>query len=108
MKMLRCLLVLVYIIMLPGIISAEIMEANYTVTQEDPAGDVINNGDNPGKDVVKVTVDTDGTNMNIIVVLAKEAKFYLDGHQAGDVINVIIDADNKSETGGKPFFYEGT
>jgi hypothetical protein len=76
------------------------------VELEDAAGDVRDSGDSPGKDVVRVILDTDGENLNIAVVLAKEAKFYLDGHMAGDVIDVILDTDNDQATGGKPFFYE--
>lgn len=82
----------------------EIQTAEHKVALVDAAGDV-RDGDNPGKDVVKVILDSDGTNLTISVVLAKEAKFYLDGHMAGDVIEVILDTDNNPATGGKPFFY---
>jgi hypothetical protein len=75
------------------------------VELSDAAGDVQARGDDPGKDVVKVILDTDGKNLNVTVVLAEEAVFYLKGHQAGDVIEVMLDVDSKESTGGKPFFY---
>jgi hypothetical protein len=96
----------VTIIMLASAFAVQIQKATHTVELEDAAGDVNDSGDSPGKDVIKVILDTDGENVNIAVVLAKEAKFYLDGHMAGDVIDVILDTDNDQATGGKPFFYE--
>jgi len=108
MNGMRFFVVCVLALVMPAISSGEIMTATDRVEMEDKAGDVRDNGDNPGKDVVKVILDTDGKNLTISVQLAEEAKVYLDGHQAGDVVEVIIDADNNTETGGKPFFYEGS
>ena len=101
------ILLLLGMCVLSADLSGEMITATHTVTQTDPAEDVRDSGDDPGKDMVKIVIDTDGTNMNITVVLDKEAKYYLDGHQAGDVVDVIIDADCNSKTGGKPFFYQG-
>ncbi len=100
-------LLILGILLLPAGLRGEILTATHTVTQADPAGDVSDSGDDPGKDIVEVTVETDGKQMNITIVLDREAKYYLEGHQAGDVADVIIDADNNCKTGGKPFFYQG-
>ncbi len=105
MKRINFFMVCALLVMVPGMMAQEIRTAEHSVVLEDAAGDVTD-GDHPGKDVVKVILDTDGTDLNITVVLAKEAKFYLDGHMAGDVIDLILDADNNKATGGKPFFYE--
>jgi hypothetical protein len=98
--------VLVGLLVLSGVDSAQIQKATHRVVQEDPAGDVRSSGEHPGKDVVKVVLDTDGERLNITVFLDKDAEFYLKGHQAGDVIELLLDTDNNQETGGKPFFYE--
>jgi hypothetical protein len=98
--------ILVGLLALSGADAAQIQTAKFRVEQEDPAGDVRPSGEHPGKDVVKVVLDTDGQNLNITVHLDKAAEFYLKGHQAGDVIEVLLDTDNNQETGGKPFFYE--
>ncbi len=107
MKRINFFIVCVLLVMVPGMLAQEIRTAKHSVVLEDAAGDV-NDGDHPGKDVVKVILDTDGTDLNITVVLAKEAKFYLDGHMAGDVIDLILDTDNNKTTGGESAFYGKT
>jgi len=106
MKKLMCLGLTIGMAVFTSTFAVQIQKATHTVELEDAAGDVNDSGDSPGKDVVKVILDTDGENLNIAVVLAKEAKFYLEGHMAGDVIDVILDTDNDQATGGKPFFYD--
>jgi hypothetical protein len=106
MKQFLCFCAVFVLVLWAGNVHAQIQEATHKVEFSDAADDVRANGDSPGKDVVKVILDTDGKNLNIAVILAKEAVFYLKGHQAGDVIEVILDVDTNESTGGKPFFYE--
>jgi len=91
--------------LLPVLAVAEIQKAEHNAVLTDPANDV-REGTDPGKDVVKVLIDSDGTNLTITTVLAKEAKYYLKGHTAGDVIRLNLDTDNDTTTGGKPFLYD--
>ncbi len=105
MKRILCFFAASCLVLWAGNVHAQIQEAIHRVELSDAADDVRDSGDNPGKDVVKVILDTDGTNLNFTVVLAEEAVFYLKGHQAGDVIEVLLDVDSNESTGGKPFFY---
>ncbi len=53
--------------------------------------------------MVKVILATDGKKLDIAVLLKQDAKFYLDGHMAGDVVKVYLDTDNNKKTGDKLF-----
>jgi hypothetical protein len=105
MKQILCFCAAACLVLWAGNVHAQIQEATHKVELSDAADDVQARGNNPGKDVVKVILDTDGKNLNVTVVLAEEAEFYLKGHQAGDVIEVLLDVDSKESTGGKPVFY---
>lgn len=102
MRFVKSLLVFMSIMLIVGSAGAEMKKAKHMLEIDDPADDV-RSGDHPGKDVVKVILSTDGKNLDIAVMLKKDAKFYLDGHMAGDVVVVYLDTDNNKETGGKPF-----
>lgn len=106
MKRAFCFILVICMVLWAGNVNAQIQKATHTVELTDAADDVQPSGDDPGKDVVKVILDTDGQDLNITVLLAQEAVYYLKGHNAGDVIELILDADNDESTGGKPFFYQ--
>ncbi len=105
MKRTFCYLGIFCLILWAGNVHAQIQKATHKVELTDTADDVRPSGDDPGKDVVGVIRDTDGQSLIITVLLAREAVYYLKGHNAGDVIEIILDADNNDTTGGKPFFY---
>jgi hypothetical protein len=85
---------------------AEIRQEMHSAELTDAVGDVRTDGDNPGKDVARVVLDSDGESLGITAILAEPVVNYLAGYQAGDVITVLLDVDNDQTTGGKPFFYE--
>jgi len=70
---------------------------------EDAQGDVRNLSD-PGKDVIKVSIKSDGKNLDVVVTLKDDIKHYLEGHKAGAVIQLHFDMDNNPESGGKIFW----
>lgn len=102
MKLVKGLLVFMGIILITGAAEADMKKAKHIVEIDDPAGDV-KSGEHPGKDVVKIILATDGKKIDITVVLKEDAKFYLDGHRAGEIVNVYLNTDSNNETGGKPF-----
>jgi hypothetical protein len=79
-------------------------EAQTRVVVADPAGDVESQGEDPAKDVVEVALASDGKALGVEVTLAREAREYLEGHMAGDVVVLQIDADGDETTGGKLLF----
>jgi hypothetical protein len=86
---------------------AESIKAKYFVELEDAEGDVLNLSD-PGKDVVKVSIKSDGKHLFVVVTLKDDIKYYLEGHKAGAVIRLHFDTDNNPDTGGKFFWVENT
>ena len=63
-----------------------------------------NDGDEPGKDVVKVVLKSDGKNLHVTAHLKENIAYYLKEHMAGNVITLHFDTDNDATTGGKPFW----
>ena len=98
----RWLAVAVLAVGLAALLTAD--TAAQRVEVDDPAGDVQSSDEHPGKDMVKTVLSSDGTQLLIDVTLAKDARFYLDGHQAGDVVRLEIDTDRDLATGGKVLF----
>jgi hypothetical protein len=63
----------------------------------DPAGDVMKiNGPGDDRDVVKLTLGSDGTHILVSATLAEEEH----GSVASSVVELYIDADNDRKTGG--------
>ena len=87
--------------------SAESIKATHSFELEDAEGDVSNQSD-PGKDVVKVSIKTDGKHFFIAVTLKNNIKHYLEGHKAGTVVQFHLDTDNDQDTGGKIFWTKNT
>ncbi len=87
-----------------GLAWAQAEAPKQRVELADPAGDVEGYDGHPGKDVVKVVLDSDGEALLVEVKLAKEASFYLKGHQAGDVVVLSFDTDGDAATGGTIMF----
>jgi len=76
----------------------------HKIELEDPVGDVKENDGKPGKDVVKVSIISDGENLNIIAELEKKVSFYLKNQMAGPIIEMHMNTDNNDKTGGIPFW----
>ena len=92
------------LLVLPTVAGGDPITASHSVELEDAAGDVLNEGGDLGKDVVKLRVETDGKELLFTVLLADDVAAYLAGRKAGDVIQVNVDADVDSATGGKTFW----
>jgi hypothetical protein len=102
------LLVLVMgMIFMGSLTGAEPIKARHFVELEDAEGDVLDLSD-PGKDVVKVSIKSDGNHLSVAVTLKDDIKHYLEGHKAGAVIRLHFDTDNNPGTGGKFFWVENT
>jgi hypothetical protein len=87
---------------LVGTLSAsatELSKASGEVTLDDPTGDVqamsSSSGEHPGRDVVKLRIASDGTDLTIAATLAAE----ISGTFANDVIQLYVDKDNDVSTG---------
>jgi hypothetical protein len=87
-----------------GLAWAQAETPKQRVELADPAADVEGYDGHPGKDVVKVVLDSDGEALLVEVKLAKEAPFYLQGHQAGEVVVPSFDTDGETATGGTIMF----
>ncbi len=92
-----CLLVFVSQLSFAGVINAR-----HSVELKDAIGDV-RNDDGPGKDIVKVIINSDAKNLHITAVLKENASYYLK-QTAGYVMRLHFDTDNNPKTGGKPFW----
>jgi len=69
----------------------------------DPAGDVVKmNGPGNDRDVVKLTLGSDGTSILVSATLAEDEH----GTMASGVVEVYIDSDNNRATGGAARFGE--
>ncbi|MEK6692278.1 MAG: hypothetical protein AABY44_02490 [Nitrospirota bacterium] len=87
---------------------AETLKARHSVELKDAAGDVQSDSKGPGKDVVKVVINSDGKNLRVKAVLKDEISHYLTKGLAGDVLTLHFDTDNNSKTGGKLFWGKST
>lgn len=97
-------LVVALFIVTPGLVMAETIQAKHEVELEDPAGDVMDGDGDLGKDVRKLVISSDGTELQVTAVLEKDIAHYLAGRKAGDVLQMNIDMDNEAATGGKTFW----
>lgn len=72
---------------------------NASAVLADPPGDVneANNGPENARDVVKLSLGSDGTSLTIAATLAKDEKSTM----AGGVVRFYLDTDGKAATGGK-------
>jgi len=88
----------------PPASGSEVLKASGAVSLEDPAGDVqpmsSSSGEHPGRDVVKLDLASDGTNLKLSATLASEVS----GTFANDVVQVFVDKDNDPTTGGEATF----
>lgn len=79
--------------------ATEVKKASGEVTLDDATGDVqamsSSSGEHPGRDVVKLRVASDGTNLSIAATLASD----MSGTFASDVIQLYVDKDNDASTG---------
>ena len=83
---------------------AQMVKAKHAVELEDPVGDVRDQGDEPSMDVVKVSITSDGKNIQVIAVLKETISYYLEEHKADEVISLHFDIDKNAETGGLAFW----
>ena len=86
---------------------AEPIKATHAVELKDPEGDVRNLSD-PGKDVVNVSIKSDGKQLHVAITLQEEIAHYLEGHKAGAVVEIHFDTDNNPATGGEIFWTKNT
>ena len=93
-----CLSVLILVTALAAQ-GAEIKAASGEVSFDDPAGDVqpmsSSSGEHPGRDVVKLLITSDGSNVGVSAQLSAE----ISGTFANDVIQLYVDSDNDASTG---------
>lgn len=94
----------VLLLCIPLAAAAATVTARHSVTLEDASGDVMDHDGHPGKDIVRLIIDSDGQNMKVTTTLQKNIEHYLKGHLAGDVAVLYFDTDTNRETGGKTFW----
>lgn len=82
----------------------ETVAGRHKIELEDPVGDVRENDGKPGKDVVKVSIISDGENLNIIAELENKVSYYLKNQMAGPIIEMHFNTDKNDLTGGIPFW----
>ncbi len=102
----RRLLILsfVLIIVITTAALTQTVAGRHKIEVTDPTGDVQPNDGKPGKDVVKVSISSDGKNLRIIAELKENIAFYLKDQMAGPVIEMHFNTDNSDATGGIPFW----
>ncbi len=85
---------------------AQTVAGRYTVELNDPVGDVQTTEGKPGKDVVKVSINSDGEALHITAELKENVSYYLidQGEMAGPVIEMHFNTDNNDATGGIAFW----
>jgi hypothetical protein len=82
----------------------QVLLGRYKIELNDPVGDVRDDDGKPGKDVVKVSITSDGENLHVIAELKEKVAFYLMDQSAGPVIEMHFNTDNNERTGGIPFW----
>ncbi|MCK5147346.1 hypothetical protein KAR48_11355 [bacterium] len=102
MKKLILLLALSCII--TSVVFSQVKVGRYKIELDDPIGDVQENDGKPGKDVVRVSIVSDGENLHIIAELKEKIAFYLNDQMAGPVIEMHFNSDNNNATGGIAFW----
>lgn len=104
MRNISTLFVVAVLFLVPLTVTGDPVKAKHAIELDDATGDVLNDGEEPGKDVVKLGISSDGKELLFTVLLDKNVAEYLAGNKAGDVVQVNVDADNDAGTGGKTFW----
>jgi hypothetical protein len=97
-------ILLTLFILVTAIAFSQTIAGRYKIELDDPIGDVQENGGKPGKDVVKVSMTSDGENLQIITELKENVSYYLKDQLAGPVIEIHFNSDNNDATGGIAFW----
>ena len=100
----RLFLLLALFCLIANAAFTQILAGRHEIELDDPIGDVEENEGKPGKDVVKVSITSDGENLHIIAELKENVAFYLTDQMAGPVIEMHFNTDNNEATGGIPFW----
>lgn len=91
-----------FLLFFVSLIFAQSSKPVATVDLTDPAGDV---KDKTGKDIVKVSLSSDGKAIKASVTLKDDISKSISGTMApGDVLEMYFDTDSKDTTGGKPMW----
>jgi hypothetical protein len=101
MQKMLLLIAVVMLVVLPCSAMGEPIKAKHSVELDDPAGDVLNEDGDLGKDVVKLVLASDGKDLQVTATLEKEITHYLVGNMAGDLLQINMDTDTNAATGGK-------
>jgi len=105
MKKLSVLLTL--FILATAVAFSQTIAGRYKIELNDPVGDVQEKDGKPGKDVVKVSISSDGENLHVIAALKENISYYLKDQMAGPVIEMHFNTDNNDATGGIAFWGKG-
>ncbi|MBN2103394.1 hypothetical protein JW835_05060 [bacterium] len=100
----RFLLLLMLCICMAAVAFSQTVAGRHQIVLDDPVGDVQKNEGKPGKDVVKVSITSDGENLRITAELKKKVAYYLKNQLAGPVIEMHFNTDNNDATGGIAFW----
>ena len=95
---------LVFSILVTTAAFSQTVAGRHKIEVTDPAEDVQANDGKPGKDVVKVSINSDGKDLRILAELKENIDFYLKNQMAGPVIEMHFNTDNIDATGGIPFW----
>ncbi len=91
-------------VLIAGSAFSQVLLGKHQIELEDPAGDVRDEDGKPGKDVVKVSITSDGEKLRVVAELKEKASFYLMNQMAGPVIEMHFNTDNNERTGGIAFW----
>ena len=100
----KILVLFVISVLFTTAVYAQIVAGRHEIELDDPVGDVQENEGKPGKDVVKVSITSDGENLHIMAELKENIEFYLKDQIAGPVIEMHFNTDNNLTTGGIAFW----
>lgn len=100
----KYVMMLTVLVLISQNVFTQIVTGRHEVELEDPVGDVLENKGKPGKDVVKVSIISDGENLHIAAELKEKVEFYLKDQMAGPVIEMHFNTDNNNTTGGIAFW----
>lgn len=95
---------IVFSLLLATAAFSQTVAGRHQIELDDPVGDVQENDGKPGKDVVKVSISSDGENLHITAELKKKVADYLKDQIAGPVIEMHFNTDNNDATGGIAFW----
>jgi len=97
-------ILLTLFILVTAIALSQTVAGRYKIEMNDPIGDVQENDGKPGKDVVKISITSDGEKLQIITELKENVSYYLKDQLAGPVIEIHFNTDNNDATGGIAFW----